>query len=127
MEPMLQSRAAAAAARSTLGARFGAFVAERYPFALDRALEAFREVCPVDPGRDEVAIDALRAPLAKALQAAFEDAATDRLPETTPGTAAAERFTAARAELVEVCDGFLRREAIRASLTSASRSCAAWC
>jgi 2-oxoisovalerate dehydrogenase E1 component len=121
MEPLIQPRVTPAAAQSTLAARFGAFVAERFPFALDRALEAFRAVCPADPGRDEVAIDALRAALAKALEASLEDAVTDRLPETTPGTPAAVRVAAARAEIVDACDGFLRREAIRASLTLEER------
>jgi 2-oxoisovalerate dehydrogenase E1 component len=121
MEPLPESRIRTASASITLAARFGAFVAERFPFALDRSLEAFRAVCPADPGRDEAAIDALRAPLAKALESAFADAATDRLSETTPGVAAADRVGFATAELVDACDGFLRREAIRASLTPAER------
>jgi 2-oxoisovalerate dehydrogenase E1 component len=121
MEPLVQPRAAPGPARSTLEARFGAFVAERFPFALDRALEAFRSICPADPGRDEGAIDALRAPLTKALAASLEDTAADLLPETTPGTPAAARVAAAHAEIVEACDDFLRREAIRASLTPEER------
>jgi 2-oxoisovalerate dehydrogenase E1 component len=121
MEPLPESRIRTASASITLAARFGAFVAERFPFALDRSLEAFRAVCPADPGRDEAAIDALRAPLAKALESAFADAAIDRLSETTPGVAAADRVGFATAELVDACDGFLRREAIRASLTPAER------
>ena len=121
MEPLAQPRTTPAAARTTLAARFGAFVAERFPFALDRALEAFRSVAPGESGRDEASIEALRAPLRKALEAAFDDAATDRLPETTPRVSAADRLDFARAELVEACDGFLRREAIQASLTTAER------
>ena len=121
MEPLSQPRVTPAAAQAALAARFGAFVAERFPFALDRALEAFRAVCPADPGRDEAAIDALRAPLAKALEASLEDTAADLLPETTPGTPAAVRVSAARAEIVDACDGFHRREAIRASLTPEER------
>jgi 2-oxoisovalerate dehydrogenase E1 component len=121
MESVAKPYPGPAPARSTLAARFGAFVAERFPFALERALEAFRAISPADPGRDEAAIEALREPLAKALESAFDDAASETLPETTPGTAAAERFEAARAELAEACDGFLRREAIRASLTPDER------
>jgi 2-oxoisovalerate dehydrogenase E1 component len=121
MESLARPHPGPAPARSTLAARFGAFVAERFPFAMERALEAFRATSPEDPGRDESAIDSLREPLAKALESVFEDAVSESLPETTPGTAAAERFGAARAELVEACDGFLRREAIRASLTPAER------
>ncbi|HLN93741.1 MAG TPA: thiamine pyrophosphate-dependent enzyme, partial [Thermoanaerobaculia bacterium] len=96
-------------------------MAERFPFALDRALEVFRSVCPTEPDTTEEAIDALRAPLAKALEAVFADAVTERLPETTPGVSSAERLGVATAELVEACDGFLRREAIRASLTPEER------
>ena len=121
MESIAKPHPRPAPARSTLAARFGAFVTERFPFALDRALEALRSVSPADPAPDEAAIDALRAPLAKALESAFADAATDLLPDTIPGVTAAERLTAARAELMEACDGFLRREAIRASLTPAER------
>jgi 2-oxoisovalerate dehydrogenase E1 component len=121
MESIAKPHPGPAPARSTLATRFGAFVTERFPFALDRALEALRSVSPADPALDEAAIDALRAPLAKALESAFADAATDLLPDTIPGVTAAERLTAARAELIEACDGFLRREAIRASLTPAER------
>ncbi|HEY6064899.1 MAG TPA: thiamine pyrophosphate-dependent enzyme, partial [Thermoanaerobaculia bacterium] len=120
MEPLAQQRDPAPA-KSTLAARFGAFVAERFPFALDRALDAFRAVCPADPGRDEAAIEAVRAPLAEALESAFAETATQGLPDTTPGTAASDRFVTARVELVDACDGFLRREAIRASLTNEER------
>src|SRR5512134_3883161 len=121
MEALPESRSRPAPARSKLAARFGAFVAERFPFALDRALEAFRSVCPNEPDPFESAIDALRAPLAKALEAAFADAEAERLPEATPGVSSAERLGFATAELVEACGGFLRREAIRASLTPEER------
>jgi hypothetical protein len=121
MESIAKPHPGPALARSSLAARFGAFVAERFPFALDRALEAFRSISASDPGRDEAAIDALRAPLAKALEEAFADAATDRLAETTPGVSSAERLDDARTELLDACDGFLRREAIQASLTPAER------
>jgi 2-oxoisovalerate dehydrogenase E1 component len=121
MEPLPESRPRPAPAHSTLFARFGSFVAERFPFALDRALEAFRSVSPIDPAFEEAPIDALRAPLAKALEEAFADAATQNLPETTPGVGAADRLGMASAELLAACDGFLRREAIRASLTREER------
>ena len=68
-----------------------------------------------------VTVAALRAPLSKALESAFADAATDQLSDTTPGVAAADRLALATGELVEACDGFLAREAIRASLTPAER------
>ncbi|HMA18055.1 MAG TPA: thiamine pyrophosphate-dependent enzyme, partial [Thermoanaerobaculia bacterium] len=121
MEPLAQPRTPPAGAKSTLAVRFGAFVAERFPFALDRALEAFRSVCPGEPDPFESAIDALRAPLARALESEFAEAATEGLPDTTPRVTAAQRLGFATAELVEACDGFLRREAIRASLTPDER------
>jgi 2-oxoisovalerate dehydrogenase E1 component len=120
MEPLAQPPATAVA-RSTLAARFGAFVAERFPFALDRALEAFRSVCPTEPDRSEAAIEALRAPLAKALESELAETAIEGLPETTPRVTVAQRLGFAMAELLEACDGFLRREAIRASLTADER------
>src|SRR6185503_5399567 len=43
------------------------------------------------------------------------------LPETTPGTSARTRLEQASTELLDACDGFLRREAIRASLTPEER------
>ncbi len=41
--------------------------------------------------------------------------------ETTPGVSASKRLEQARAELVDACDGFLRRAAIEASLTKDER------
>lgn len=107
-----------------LQSRFGAFVAERHPLALPVALEALREV-----GADEVAprdaerLDALRAPFRKALARRLYEAvvAPEGIVETTPGTPAARRLEQARAEIVEACDGFLRREVIARSLTPAER------
>ncbi len=102
-----------------VAARFGAFVAERYPFALSLALEAFDRAGGAEAGRDEKSIEALRARLRDAL-AARPDLSPPAA-ETTPGVAAADRLRAARAELAEACDGFLRREAIAASLTPDER------
>ena len=121
MESIAKQVLSPAPGRSPLAARFGTFVAERFPFALDRAVEAFRSVCPDEPDASEAAIDDLRAPLAKALETVFAEAAINGFPETTPGVTPAERLGFATAELVEACDGFLRREAIRASLTPQER------
>ena len=41
--------------------------------------------------------------------------------ETTPGVPAERRYAHAVTELIEACDGFLRRAAIRASLTPDER------
>lgn len=89
---------------STLLTRFGAFVAEKYPFAVSAALRAFEEANG-DAG-------ALRTALETALR-------TDvtHLPDTTPRTTAATRMQQAVEEVLDACDGFLQREAIAASLT----------
>src|SRR5690348_9534923 len=101
-----------------LAARFGAFVAERYPFALTEALDAFEAAAGGRDLRDHAAIDAarpaLRRELANRLQAR---AVPEGLPETTPRVSAGERLRHAYAELVDACDGFLRRVSIEASLT----------
>jgi 2-oxoisovalerate dehydrogenase E1 component len=114
--------------RTSLAARFAAFVAERFPFALEGAREALEEALARSagerPGDDEAAIEALRAPLRDALGGRFGPGRRGPdadLPDTTPGVSAAERLDRAAAELVEACDGFLRREAIAASLTREER------
>jgi len=73
--------------------------------------------------RDHAAIDALRPPFRRELARRLYE--TLRAPEgtdhTTPGTTAIKRMEQARTELLEACDGFLRREAIAASLTKEER------
>ncbi len=118
---MVERAPAGMRAGASLRARLAAFGAERHPFALRRILAAFDSVCRADPGRIESSIEALRVPFGDALGAALADAPPEETPETTPGVSAAERLRAARAEVVEACDGFLRREAIEASLTPAER------
>jgi 2-oxoisovalerate dehydrogenase E1 component len=112
-------------AHDTLASRFGAFVAERFPFALTPALAAL-EACATQrfgPGATDVdRLEGLRAALRRELQARVarpED--VPDLGETTPRVAAGRRLAQARDELVEACDGFLRREIIKASLTREER------
>ena len=109
---------------SGLASRFGAFVAERHPFALTIALEAF-ETAGVSgiKSRDAVKLDAARLPFRRALAKALYNqiAAPEGIAETTPGTSAIKRLEQARAEVVDACDGFLRRAAIEASLTKTER------
>ena len=109
---------------SGLAARFGAFVAERHPFALTYALDAF-EAAGVGAikTKDAVKLDAVRVPFRRALAKSLYDqiAAPEGIAETTPGTTAIKRLELARAEVVEACDGFLRRAAIEASLTKTER------
>ena len=52
----------------------------------------------------------MRRTLAKSLYDSV--VAPDGIDETTPGTSAVKRLEQARAEIVDACDGFLRREAI---------------
>jgi 2-oxoisovalerate dehydrogenase E1 component len=107
-----------------LAERFAAFVTELYPFALEpasAALAATLADAGGDPDRDPGAIDALRAPLADALRAGLHVAPPAGTPQTTPGVEAADRMSAAVDEAVEACDGFLRREAIAASLSAEER------
>jgi 2-oxoisovalerate dehydrogenase E1 component len=109
---------------SGLGSRFAAFVAERHPFALPYALDAFDSAGLSSlKGRDAVKLDAARPVMRRALAKVLYDnvAAPDGIAETTPGTSALKRLELARAELVEACDGFLRRAAIEASLTKDER------
>src|SRR5436190_23105549 len=102
--------------------RLGAFVAERHPLALAEALDAFVAVDAERMAATEAGIDALRLPfrdeLARRLQARPLPAA---LPETTPGTTADRRMDRARAQVLDDCDGFLRRAAIEASLSRDDR------
>src|SRR6186997_2768435 len=109
---------------SGLGSRFAAFVAERHPFALPYTLEAFESAgLSTIKGRDAVKIDAARPAMRRALAKLLYDevAAPEGIAETIPGVAASKRLEQARAEVVDACDGFLRRAAIEASLTKDER------
>ena len=116
--------------RSPLLARFASFVAERHPLALRPAVTALDMATgghAVDES-DAAAIDALREPLERILVQTLADflapdaSAAQKLqgavPETTPGVSVSERLHGAVAEVVDACNGFLRREAITASLTA---------
>src|SRR5436190_5115044 len=105
-----------------LASRFGAFVVERHPFALDDALEAYETAAAgrEPSGADE--IDALRAAFGRELTRRVQLRATPSgLGETTPRVSAATRVAEAGAQLLDDCDGFLRRAAIRASLSREER------
>jgi 2-oxoisovalerate dehydrogenase E1 component len=107
-----------------LGSRFAAFVAERHPFALPFALAAFEDAgLTALKRRDAVRIDSARPVVRRALAKALYDnvVAPEGIADTTPGTTALKRLEQARAEVVEACDGFLRRAAIEASLTKDER------
>jgi 2-oxoisovalerate dehydrogenase E1 component len=105
-----------------LASRFAAFVAERYPFALSDAIEAFEAATG---GREPVAesgIEAVRATVRRELLNRLSSRLISAgLNETTPGVSAEYRLAVAQNELVDACDGFLQRAAIQASLTSDER------
>ncbi len=110
----------------------------RHPFALRPALDAIEDAIAVSGNvpQSEEEIDALRPPfralfagrLDEALRPATSAGTAVLIPDTTPRVDASRRLREAREELLDACDGFLRREAIAASLTptSGARSCAAW-
>ncbi len=105
-----------------IAGRLGAFAAERYPLALVDAIEAFDAVVRGTVPRSEDAIDALRpafrTELSRRLSVRQMPAG---LPDTTPRVTVEMRVEQARDEVLDACDGFLRREAIEASLTADER------
>jgi 2-oxoisovalerate dehydrogenase E1 component len=129
---MTASAETTAASGRSLLARFAAFIAERHPFALRPCVTALDMA--VGGGIDEsnaAALDSLRDPLRRILLQTLADflspdaAAAEKLiggvPETTPGVSVNERLQQAVNDIADACDGFLRREAIAASLTPAER------
>src|SRR5690242_3417603 len=105
-----------------VASRFGAFVAERYPFALHESLEALDEAARGIEPRDESAFEALRPLFRRGLMRRLESIPPPPgLGETTPRVPAEHRIEQAREELVDACDGFFRRAAIQASLTRDER------
>jgi 2-oxoisovalerate dehydrogenase E1 component len=102
--------------------RLGAFVAERYPFALRDVLEAVdavaRDGIPTDEARIEALRPELRRELVRRLQAPPVAAS---LPDPTPRITAAGRLQQACDQILDDCDGFLRRAAIEVSLSADER------
>ncbi len=105
-----------------LASRFGAFVAERHPFALADALDVFEAVThSAEPG-GEAAIDALRPAFRRELGRRLEQREIPPgLGDTTPRTSPETRIGQAVTALLDDADGFLRRAAIEASLTRDER------
>lgn len=96
--------------------RFTAFVADRHPFALEVATRAFTAAVATtsDP-------EALRTVLGAKLEKELDEASailTAAPAEILPGVGSGQRWDHARRELLADCDGFLRREAITASLNA---------
>ena len=97
---------------TTVASRFGAFIAERYPFALQAALDAIE----ASPGRTDLHA-AFRTEIARLPRTPLPD----DLADPTPRVSVEQRLDQARADLLDACEGFFRREAIRASLTRDER------
>jgi 2-oxoisovalerate dehydrogenase E1 component len=108
------------AGTSSITRRFGAFVAERFPFACAVALDALI-AAGGDALVEEHEIERARTVFGSELRRRLDDLRLPSLDETTPGMPADRRLRVAAEELVEACDGFLRRAAIRASLTVSER------
>ena len=97
-----------------------AFAVERYPFAYGAVDEALQQSGAAQAA-GEAAIEALRPVFAEILREHLLRLPIDAGLETTPGVTADRRFALAVDEVVEACDGSLRRAALRASLTAAER------
>ena len=108
---------------ASLPARLDAFVIERHPFAAGAAREAFEAVIAAGPVRGPADVEALRAPLRRALaqQLSGPVGGSDPAAEVTPGVRAETRLNRALVELQDACDGFLRRETLALSLTPDER------
>jgi len=104
--------------------RFAAFVAESHPESQERAVKAFSAAVartkPPKGDRPSV-LEALRKPVRASLKAALQTAIPRGVTETTPGVVPKERLKQAETAILDACDGFLRREALRASLTADER------
>jgi 2-oxoisovalerate dehydrogenase E1 component len=99
---------------------FAEFVLERFPFAAPAAQEAF-EAAGGSRARGEAAIEAVRPALSEHLRKRLSARQLQGLGDTTPGISAAARLASAIDEVLDACDGFVRRAALRASLTPAER------
>ncbi|HXG54988.1 MAG TPA: thiamine pyrophosphate-dependent enzyme [Vicinamibacterales bacterium] len=106
---------------ATLASRFSAFVLERFPFASAAAAEAFSKAGGPAADGDHEAIDAVRGRMEPDLRRRVAGLMAVATGETTPGVVAEDRVASATTELLDGCDGFLRRAAIRASLTHDER------
>jgi len=101
-------------ASSNPARRLAAFIAERFPFALAPVLDALGPL--LDDCAGDVEAFARLGTEAAGRLASLPLRAPDGI-ETTPGVTAAARLDDARRELADAVCGFLRREAIAASLT----------
>ena len=105
-----------------VASRFGAFVAERFPFALVEAVDAWEATTGGREPKGEAAFEALRPAFRRELARRLGSRAVPPgLSDTTPRISAAQRIEQAQLSLLAECDGFLRRMASEASLTREDR------
>lgn len=107
---------------SGIASRLGAFVAERHPFALDDALASLEAVAGERVPSDEMEIDALRQAFGAELARRLDLCPVPTgLAEAAPRISVEQRMDQARREVIDACDGLLRRLAIAASITPDER------
>ncbi len=100
--------------------RFASFVAERHPHAIEVTGEAFEAAlgeAAEATWQNPREIESLRQRLRREIKQRIGNGGLPSGLETTPGVTVAERLESATYRLIESCDGFLRREAIVASLS----------
>ena len=108
--------------RTGVARRFGAFVAERHPFAIEAALAAYESATGGHEPQSEADFEALRQTFKRELARWLKlQVLPADLDEPTPRVSADARLARAHLDLVDDCDGFLRRQAIEASLTDDER------
>ena len=103
-----------------ISGRFGAFVAERHPLALADALEAFEAASRhADSPRPSAISMRCGRRFGRSLPAGCPHAPSrpPDLARLRPARSAEDRLEQAHRDVVDACDGFLRRAAIEASLT----------
>jgi 2-oxoisovalerate dehydrogenase E1 component len=99
--------------------RFGAFVLERFPFAVEVALDAL-QAAGGDALDTEDRIDRARGLFRQELGRRLDPMAST-VDDPAPGVSPQQRMQLANEELIEGCDAFLRRAALRAGLTADER------
>jgi 2-oxoisovalerate dehydrogenase E1 component len=105
--------------RPSVASRFTAFVLERFPFAAAAAAAALDSVGAGDLA-DAAGLERARTALPQALRRALSPPPPE-LPETTPSVGAMARWTSAVDELIDACDGFLRRAALALTISPEER------
>jgi 2-oxoisovalerate dehydrogenase E1 component len=105
-----------------IASRLAAFIAERQPFALAEVLDALDAATGGRNPDDEQSLEALRPAFRRELSRRLQaQPLPEGIPDTTPRTAARLRIQQAHEELLDTCDGLLRRAALEASLTPLER------